>query len=257
MSVRILKTAALVGVAIVTPAALAQTVVNVGPGVVIPNGTDLPNGATVNVSDGGTIGLGVDLSNGTLNITGGNVALGATGIASGFTNSNNNVNVTGGNVGPFFQFFNGSRGTLSGGTRNTFGVFSGSSVTADGSTITGFADVFSGGRFTLAGGDVASFRALSGSTIDIIGTEFAFGGTPIDLDIGETIVFSGRNQLLTATLADGSFFDHALRSFDPGFPTPDVALPSATLRLTRVVPSPSGASLLALGALVTLRRRRA
>ncbi|MEM1422955.1 MAG: hypothetical protein AAGH64_03020, partial [Planctomycetota bacterium] len=75
--------------------------------------------------------------------------------------------------------------------------------------------------------------------------------------VGESIVFTGRNQPLTATLADGSFFDHALRSFDPGFPTPDVALNSSTLRLTRVVPSPGGAGLLVAGALIAVRRRRA
>ncbi|MFK7961619.1 MAG: hypothetical protein AB8G96_13965 [Phycisphaerales bacterium] len=221
-----------------TAGAAAQPVIDVGAGDVIASGTDLPNGATVNVFDGGSIGLGVDLSNGTLNIMGGNVALGATGIPTGFTNSNNEVNVSGGNVGPFFQFFGPSVGTITGGTLATFGVFNGASVTVSGGTVTGFPDVFSSGTVTIEGGTVASFRALAGSQINLVGRSFALGGEAIDIAPGETITLTARNQILTATLADGSFFDHALLAVDPGFPTPDVAVPSATITLT-VDPNPT------------------
>ena len=217
-------------VALAAPAH-AQTVVNIPPATVA-NSTVLPSGATVNVLDGGSIGLGVDLSNGTLNIRGGRVAIGATGIPSGFTNSNNTVNVSGGTVGPFFQFFN-SDGFITGGTLDTFGVFSGSTVTIEGGNVTGFPDVFSNGTVNIRGGNVASVRALTGSTINIFGSDFAFNGVPVSgMTENAARLVSERNVTLTATLEDGSPFEIFLRSFDPGFPTPDVAVTNSTITLT-------------------------
>ena len=111
--------------------------------------------------DGASIGLPVDLSNGTLNVFGGEIALGASSVATGFTNSNNEVNISGGNIGPFFQFFN-STGLITGGTLETFGVFSGSEVTIEGGIVIGFPDVFSNGVVNIRGGTVESIRALPG-----------------------------------------------------------------------------------------------
>jgi len=224
---------AVCAVAALAHAALAQPTILVDASNPVTNGTDLPNGAVVTVVDGGVIGLSVDLSNGTLNIEGGEVAIGSTSISSGFTNSNNTVNISGGRVGPFFQFFN-SDGTITGGELDTFGVFSGSTVTVSGGVVAGFPDVFSGGVVIIEGGSVNTVRALTGSTVELIGTEFALNGQPIEIEVGETIFLSERSQTLTATLADGSAFTHNLLPFDPGFPSPNVALPSATILLTRV-----------------------
>lgn len=127
----------------------------------VPNGTNFDNGCVVNVFDGASIGLPVDLSNGTLNVFGGEIALGASSVATGFTNSNNEVNISGGNIGPFFQFFN-STGLITGGTLETFGVFSGSEVTIEGGVVIGFPYVFSNGVVNIRGGTVESIRALPG-----------------------------------------------------------------------------------------------
>lgn len=229
--------AAIAALATTAATAFAQTTINLEDGDTVANGTDLPSGATVNVFDGATIGLAVDLSNGTLNIFGGNVAIGATSISSGFTNSNNQVNISGGNVGPFFQFV-GSTGNISGGRLNTFGVFSGSTVTITGGTVTGFPDVFSNGTVNIEGGNVNTVRALSGSTINILGSDFALDGEPIDIEPGETITLTARNQSFTATLADGSPFSHELRTNNTGFPNPDIAVTSATINLTHVDVTP-------------------
>ncbi|MEM7754658.1 MAG: GC-type dockerin domain-anchored protein [Planctomycetota bacterium] len=226
---------ALAVIAIVAPAA-AQPIILVDSENPVPSGTDLPSGAAVTVVEGGAIGLSVDLSNGSLDIQGGEVAVGATSIASGFTNSNNTVTISGGRVGPFFQFF-GSTGAITGGELDTFGVFSGSTVTVSGGTVAGFPDVFSGGVVVIEGGDVNTFRALAGSTIELIGTAFTLDGQPLAVAPGQTILLTERSQTLNATLADGSSFSHALIPFDPGFPTPDVAVTSAAIFLTAVDPA--------------------
>ena len=203
---------------------------NVNQGENIPNGFDFPNGCQVNLFDGGSIGLGVDLTGGELNVFGGQIAPGATSIASGFTNTNNLVNISGGNVGPFFQFFN-SRGIITGGTLETFGVFSGSEVSIEGGTVTGFPDVFSNGVVNIRGGQVNSIRALAGSTINIEGTNFTIDDIVISLMPGQIVTVGDRDVTLSATLSDGSHFEIFLRSFDPGFPSNPVALPSSTFNL--------------------------
>lgn len=217
---------------------LAQPVVNIPPSQAL-NGTDFPNGATVNVFDGGFIGLSVDLTGGTLNIFGGQVAIGASGISTGFTNSNNEVNIQGGTIGPFFQLFSGTTLNLDGGTMDTFGVFSGSTANVNAGTVQGFPDVFGNGTLNLRGGNVNTIRALSGSNINIYGQSFSLGGSPIeDLEPGTPRILAERNQLLEVTLEDGSAFDWFLRPFDPGFPSPDVALTSATITLHLIETKP-------------------
>ena len=61
-----------------------------------------PNGVTLNINDG-IVGLGVEINNSTINIAGGQVALGATDLSEGVNNIDNDVTVTGGAVGNFFQ----------------------------------------------------------------------------------------------------------------------------------------------------------
>lgn len=212
----------------------AQPVINVPP-TVVANGTVLPSGATVNVFEGGEVGLAVDLSGGTLNIQGGQVALGATGISTGFTNSGNLVNVSGGEVGPFFQLFSSTTLNLSGGTMDTFGVFAGSTANITGGVVLGFPDVFSAGVLNISGGNINSIRALSGSTVNLFGTGFSLDGSPVEgLVAGEATTITTRNATLTAVLADGSPFELFLRPFDPGFPSAPVALSSATITVTLV-----------------------
>lgn len=233
-------------------AAAGQAVILVDADNPVPNSTVLPSGASVTVVDGGVIGLNVDLSFGTLSIEGGEVALGATGTAgpsSGFTNNANTVTVSGGRVGEFFQLLNGTSLVQTGGEMSTFGVFGGSTAATRGGVVTGFADVFSGSTYRLEGGEVASFRALTGSTVEIVATSFTFGGAPIDIPLETPMTFFGRGQELVATLADGNVFRHPLLPFDPGFPTPGVALTTSTLRLIRVSAACNPADVDADGAL--------
>jgi len=121
--------------------AQALQIIDLLPGEEITNGTVIPDGSTVNVL-GGTIGLSVDLSDGVLNIESGNVAIGATSVATGFTNSNNMVQVSGGNVGGFFQLRNNTQLDLSGGQLESFGVFSGSTANITGGVVTRFPDIY-------------------------------------------------------------------------------------------------------------------
>ena len=213
----------------------AQTI-DLLPGQTIQNGTIIPDGTTVNVN-GGTIGLSVDLSNGTLNINSGNVAIGATGIPTGFTNSNNQVTVNGGQVGGFFQLFDQTQLTLNDGQLESFGVFSGSSVTINGGRVTRFPDIFSSGVVDIHGGDIFSIRAFSGSTVNLFGTGFALDGQPIqNLVPGQEFVVSNRNVTLTGVLEDGSPIETSLNTNFGGFSSnnPDGADSGARVTVTLV-----------------------
>ncbi len=214
----------------------AQNVIDLLPGNQIANGTVIADGTTVNVL-GGNIGLGVDLSNGVLNIESGQVAIGATGIPTGFTNSNNQVNVSGGDVGGFFQLFNGTELNLTGGQLNSFGVFSGSTANISGGTVTRFPDIFSSGTVNISGGNVFAIRVFTGGEVNLFGTEFAIDGTPIDLVLGEEFVISDRNVTLTGTLSDGSFIENSLNTTFGGFfsSEPDGVAAGARVTVTRVV----------------------
>ena len=215
--------------------AFAQTI-DLLPGQAIQNGTIIPNGTTVNVN-GGTIGLSVDLSNGALNINSGNVAIGATGISTGFTNSNNQVTVNGGQVGGFFQLSNQTQLTLNDGQLESFGVFSGSSVTINGGRVTRFPDIFSSGVVDIHGGDIFSIRAFSGSTVNLFGTGFALDGQPIqNLVPGQEFVVSNRNVTLTGVLEDGSPIETSLNTAFGGFfsNNPDGAAADARVTVTLV-----------------------
>ena len=242
-------------VLITTGQALGQTVQTLLPGDTIPDNTVIPDGSTVNVN-GGTIGLGVDLSNGILNINGGSVALGATGIPTGFTNTNNVVNLAGGEVGGFFQLID-SELTITGGTIESFGLFGDTTVNIDGGTVTRFPDTFSGGTVNLRGGDVFATRVFAGATLNVFGTDFALDGVPLaDLSLGQTQIIDTRNVTLSATLADGSFFDTDLNTAFGGFSSsnPDGAAAGATISVT-LVPEPAALTLFVGAGSLLLRRR--
>ena len=201
--------------------AVAQEI-NVGPGDSIPNNTQLPNGATVNVN-GGTIGLGVELISGVLNVNDGNVAIGANSQGTGFNNINNTVNINGGNVGGFFQLRNGTVLNLNDGVVESFGVLSNSSANITGGQVVVFPDIVSG-LVNIRGGDVASVRVFDGGTVHIFGTDFFIDGVLVDdLAIGETRIITDRNIELAANLEDGSFFDFVLNPQIVGL-LPDLSL---------------------------------
>ncbi|MEM8757037.1 MAG: GC-type dockerin domain-anchored protein [Planctomycetota bacterium] len=215
----------------------AQPVIDLPPETVAP-GSDLPDGATVNVFEGGVIPLGVDLSDGVLNVLGGDVALGATGISTGFTNSSNVVTVSAGNVGGFFQLTNGTELTVTGGEMESFGVFSGSSAAITGGTVSRFPDVFSSGTVNLSGGDVLAIRAFAGSTINIAGSQFELDGETIE-GLSETpTLLTDRGGVLTVMLEDGTPFEWTLRTFDPGFFAADPGLAATGATVNLVLTSP-------------------
>ena len=215
--------------------AQALQVIDLLPGDTIGNNTVITAGTTVNVL-GGTIGLGVDLSNGVLNIESGNVALGATSIATGFTNSNNMVQVSGGTVGGFFQLTNSTQLDVSGGQLESFGVFSGSSANISGGVVTRFPDIFSSGVVNISGGDVFSIRVFTGGEVNFFGTEFFLDNVPIDLTLNEEFVITDRNVTLSGILQDGSSIETSLNTTFGGFfsANPDGAATGARVTVTLV-----------------------
>ena len=235
---RVRGMAASFSVVCLTGVTQAQPVINLPPNT-INAGTVLPAGATVNVSAGGVIPLSVDLTGGILNISGGKVAVGATGIPTGFTNSNNTVTVTGGQVGGFFQLTNGTVLNLSAGQMESFGVFSGSTANITGGLVTRFPDTFSSGTVNLSGGDVLSIRAFGGSTINITGTAFTFNGSTIaGLSESPTLFTSRSGGILRVTLLDGNEFVWTLRTGDPGFFAPDPGFASTTAAVNLILVTP-------------------
>ena len=241
----------------------AQGTINLLPGDMIDDNTVIPSGTTVNVL-GGSIGLGVDLSDGILNVESGTVAMGASSIATGFTNSNNQVNISGGTVGGFFQLTNGTELTITDGEIESFGLFgSGAMANIIGGTVSRFPDIFSGGVVNISGGDVFAVRVFDGGEVNFTGTEFFIDGVALDLTIGEEFVIDQRNVNLSGTLADGSFIETDLNTTFGGFfsDNPDGAGANAIVTVTAIaaVPEPAAATLLILAGsfLCTCRRRSA
>lgn len=234
----------------------AQQVINLFPGDVIGDNTVINSGTTVNVL-GGEIGLGVDLANGRLNIESGNVAVGATGIATGFTNSSNEVNLSGGSVGGFFQLTNSTNLNISGGQIESFGVFSNSTANISGGTVSRFPDIFSSGTVNISGGDIFAIRVFAGGEVNLFGTEFAIDGQSLDLAVGDEFVITQRNVNLSGLLQDGSFIETDLNTTFGSFggSNPDGAAAGARVTVT-VVPEPGAAILIALGVCMAGSRRR-
>jgi len=235
----------------------AQTVIDLFPGDVIDNNTVIASGTTVNVL-GGDIELGVDLANGTLNVELGNVAVGATGIGTGFTNSNNEVNVSGGTLGGFFQLTNNTELNFSGGQIESFGVFSNSTASISGGSVNRFPDIFDTGTVNITGGDINAIRVFAGGEVNLFGTEFFIDGQALDLTVGEEFVITQRNVNLSGFLADGSFIETDLNTSFGAFggANPDGAAAGARVTVT-AVPEPGTVILFAFGAcMATIRRKR-
>ena len=173
---------------------------------------DFPNGTTLNINDG-VVGLGVVINNSTINIAGGQVALGASNLSEGVNNFSNSVTITGGDVGGFFQLRGNSTLELSNGTIESFGTLPSASATVTGGA---FTLVDNNGALSISGGDFNTFRSFGNSTVNLFGTDFAIDGQPItNLALGEAFEITQRNVTLTGTLSDGSTFSNFLDSSTP------------------------------------------
>lgn len=216
------------------------------PSTSVPNNTTLPSNSTVVVSDGGTIGLGVDLSNSTFLIEGGEVALGANTISTGFSNTNNEILATGGQVGGFFQIREGSSLNLSGGTIESFGVFNGGSADVFSGQVLRFPDIWAGAVVRVFGGDLFSVRVFQTGEVHFFGSQFALNGELItDLSPNEARVISARNVTLSGLLTDGSPLSFDLNTTAGSFfgSNPDGAASTATITVTLVSQQGSSATI--------------
>ena len=168
---------------------------------------DFPNGVTLNINDG-VVGLGVVINNSTINIAGGQVALGARNLSEGVNNFSNTITVTGGDVGGFFQLRGNTTLELIGGTVESFGTIGNATATVSGGA---FTLVDNNEVLNISGGDFNAFRSFNGSAVNLSGTNFAIDGQPISgLTLGDTMTIMQRNVTLSGTLSDGSTFSNFL-----------------------------------------------
>ena len=161
-------------------------------------------------------------------------------MGSFFDASGSEVNISGGEVGVGFDANFGSEVNISGGE-----------VGAD-------FDANSGSEVNISGGTVGDgFAADSGSEVNLLGSEFFLDGELLDtLTFGDPFTISDRGVTLSGTLEDGSLFSFDLNSSFVGFEE-DLFELGATLTVTvTVVPEPGSLTLLGLGGLTTMLRRR-
>lgn len=249
------------------------SIINLNGGTIASGTTfsadDFPNGVSLNVNQG-VVGLGVQINNSTINIAGGEVALGASNLSEGVNNFSNNVTITGGNVGGFFQLRGDSTLELSGGTLESFGILDSATATVTGGA---FTLVDNNTVLNISGGEFNTFRTFGTSTVNLLGTDFAIDGVAItEITPGIPFTIEDRNVTLSGTLSDGSTFSNFLDSqtnqddldfgpFDseaalqavPGF-----ASANSTINVTIVqsVPEPSGLALVAIAGGFGLCRRK-
>ena len=184
---------------------------SIASGTVFSN-EDFPNGVTLNIADG-SVGLGVEIHNSTINISGGEVALGASNLSEGVNNFSNTVTVTGGDVGGFFQLRGTSTLELLGGTVESFGTLGTGAATVSGGS---FTLVDNNGQLSISGGNFTTFRSFFTASVSLSGTDFAINGVPISgLTVGSPFLITDRNVTLSGTLADGSTFSNFLDSTTP------------------------------------------
>lgn len=183
----------------------------IASGTVFSN-EDFPNGVTLNIADG-SVGLGVEIHNSTINISGGQVALGASNLSEGVNNFSNTITVTGGDVGGFFQLRGSSTLELVDGTVESFGTLGTASATVSGGS---FTLVDNNTQLSISGGNFTTFRSFLTASVSLSGTDFAINGVPITgLTVGNPFVVTERNVTLSGTLADGSTFSNFLDSTTP------------------------------------------
>ena len=215
---------------------LGQDLANVVAGDVIDNNTSIPDGAVINLNGGtiasgtnfsaadfpsgltlnineGIVELDVEINNSTINIAGGQVALGASNLLEGVNNFDNTITVTGGDVGGFFQLRNSSTLELAGGTVESFGTLPNATATVTGGA---FTLVDNNGELNISGGNFNTFRTFWNSSVNLFGTDFAIDGVPVNgLVIGSAFEIVNRNVTLSGTLSDGSTFSNLLDSTTP------------------------------------------
>ncbi|MDB2687761.1 hypothetical protein N9Y42_11180 [Mariniblastus sp.] len=152
---------------------------------------------------GGTVGPGLLTQGGTINVSGGT-------IEAGF--------VVGRTPGT-----DGGQANISGGTISDLTVRS-SDVNISGGTLNGFLAIEAA-----AGG--GPFGNIPGSNVDLLGSNFALNGTPIDgLVVGEAFTINDRDVTLSGLLADGSPFSFDLNTSQ--IAEQDFIASNATLRVT-------------------------
>ena len=215
---------------------LGQDLANVVAGDVIDNDTSIPDGATINLNGGtiasgtnfsaadfpngltlnindGIVELDVEINNSTINIAGGQVALGASNLQEGVNNFDNTITITGGDVGGFFQLRGSSTLELAGGTLESFGTLLDATATVTGGA---FTLMDNNGKLNISGGEFNTFRTFGNSSVNLFGTDFAIDGVPIDdLLLGSAFEIVNRNVTLSGTLSDGSTFSNLLDSTTP------------------------------------------
>ena len=189
--------------------------------------------STVNIS-GGELGNVIDVYDGSvLNISGGS-------LGNSLRASDSEVNITGGSVGPGFQALSSVVNISDGSVSNNFSAGLGSVVNINGGTISDL--TVRSSDVTISGGTLNGFLAIEaagggpfgtieGSNVDLLGSDFALNGTPIDgLVVGEAFTINERDVTLSGLLADGSPFSFDLNTSQIG--GQDFIASNATLRVT-------------------------
>ena len=152
---------------------------------------------------GGTVGPGLLTQGGTINVSGGT-------IDEGFVIGRTPVT-------------DGGEANISGGTMSDLTVRS-SDVTISGGTLNGFLAIEA-----VAGG--GPLGTPPGSNVNLLGSDFALNGTPIDgLVVGEAFPITDRDVTLSGLLADGSPFSFDLNTSQNA--GQDFIASNATLRVT-------------------------
>jgi hypothetical protein len=170
----------------------SQTLV-VAAGGVVGNRFSAGFGSTLIVEEGGRVGADLEAVGAEVLISGGVVGSGM----EAFHGSN--VHVSGGLLEGGIEAFNGSQVLITGGSMTDVIAHDGSVVTISG----GF-----GGRPT----------AFSGATINLIGSQFALDGIPIELQLGETALVTDRrgmydySLMFSGILADGTAFEYSMQT---------------------------------------------
>ena len=155
--------------------------------------------ATLNI-EGGSIGERIAATGGSVNISGGTVGLGLN-VFDG------EVNISGGTVGGFIPY--GSEVNISGGRVLNFRSEQGSVVNISGGRVDSFITSF-GSVVNISGGSIGFISSTNaGSTINIIGSDFALDGVPLDdsLTPGNPFTINENRMVqLSGLYGDGSAF---------------------------------------------------
>lgn len=218
----------------------------------------------LNLSAGGDIGFFFDANaGGEVNISGGN-------MGSGFNaNSGSEVNISGDSIGGMFNANSGSLVNISGGSISTLVAESGSLLNISGGIIDLQLDPLLGSEVNISGGVINGLFSRPGSEVNISGgtfdptSFFPFGGNfnlfgsdffldDVSLDdiltTDEAFTIDDRDVVLTSVLADGSSFSLDLFTSGTEF--------NLTVTLVSSIPEPGSLTLLGLGGVVLLVRRR-